>query len=223
MTISKYKTHLDHLKGHYHRRLGAKEELEQNIEAYLNQIQQLEAVSGQSILALELLSQVSKVAREKAKTHLESIVTEALRYILGQDYKFVIDLGESGGKPTCEFYVETTVNGEISRQKPEQACGGGVVDIISTALRYAYLEIFNDPTIKNKVVILDEPGKMVSEQASEKFADFIRYLGQTFDKQTIMITHNDSLMTVADQTFHVSNVNGKSQVSGGRVNDKDSI
>lgn len=215
--ISKYKTHLEDLKSLYHRRLGAKEELEQNIDKTNAQIQTLESISGQSILALELLSQVSKVAREKAKTHLESIVTEALVYILGNDYKFVIDLGESGGKPTCEFYVETTVNGEVSRQKPEQACGGGVVDIISTALRYAYLEIFNDPTIKNKVVILDEPGKMVSEQASEKFADFIRYLGQTFNKQTIMITHNDTLMTVADKTFHVSNVSGKSQVTEGVI------
>ena len=146
--ISKYKTHLEDLKSLYHRRLGAKEELEQNIDKTNAQIQTLESISGQSILALELLSQVSKVAREKAKTHLESIVTEALVYILGNDYKFVIDLGESGGKPTCEFYVETTVNGEVSRQKPEQACGGGVVDIISTALRYAYLEIFNDDVVK---------------------------------------------------------------------------
>ena len=210
--ITKYKIQMELLKNQYYRQLGAKEELERTINQALAEKQRLEATSGDSIQALELLSQVSKVARESAKQHLESIVTEALNYILGGNERFVIELGESGGKPTCEFYVETIVNGEVSRQKPEQACGGGVVDIISTTLRYAYLEIFHDPTIKNKTMILDEPGKMVSELASEKFADFIKYLGETFDKQTIMITHNDTLMTVADKTFHVSNVNGKTQV-----------
>lgn len=207
----RYQAHLNQLKSHYNQRLGAKQTVETSLNTSKALLARLEASSGDLVKALDLLSTVSKEAREQAKTHLETIVTEALQFISSGDYKFIIELGESGGKPTCEFFVESEVNGEVSRQKPESACGGGFVDIISTTLRYAYLKVFTDPEIKSRTIILDEPGKMISEQASIRFSEFIKYLGTELDKQTIMITHNDTLMSAADKTYVVTNYQGLSK------------
>lgn len=119
-----------------------------------------------------------------------------------------------GPKASYEFFIKTTINGEESLQSPKDANGGGFVDIISVAAKYAYLELFNDPKIQCGTVFLDEPGKMIDEQRSIKFAEYIKELGKNYNKQTIMITHNTSLKDIADQTYYVSqNANLISQVS----------
>ena len=207
-----YRQSLEQVKGRYNMRLGAKENILANIQkAEIENVKHTEAALL-CAKTLELLNQVSVEAREKAKTHLEEIVTEALQFISGEDYEFKIEMLDRG-KPSCDFFVESTINGVRSRQRPESAVGGGFVDIIATALRYAYLEIFSDPTIQNGVLFLDEPGKMVSELASIKFGQFIKFLGNNFDRQTIMITHNENLMGIAEKAFQVGQVDGISQLT----------
>lgn len=162
--------------------------------------------------SLVLINEVGKKAREIAKTQLETIVTDSLKYIHGENCRFEIELKEQRGVPSAEFYVITEVNGEESRQIPEEACGGGYIDAISTALRYAYIKAFNNPN-PNNAIILDEPGKMLSEQASVKFAEFVKQLGVLFNKQTIMVTHNDMLKSVADKSFDVVKNGDESKVT----------
>jgi chromosome segregation ATPase len=41
---------------------------------------------------------------------------------------------------------------------------------------------------------------MISENASVKFAEFVKQLCDTFNRQTIMVTHNENLQAVADKT-----------------------
>ena len=106
-------------------------------------------------------------------------------------------------KASYEFFIKTTVNGQESLQNPKDANGGGFVDIISVAAKYAYLELFNDPKIQCGTVFLDEPGKMIDEQRSVKFAEYIKELGNNYNRQTIMITHNANLKDIADQTHYV--------------------
>ena len=92
------------------------------------------------------------------------------------------------------------------------------MDVISTTLRYAYIKAFNSPAINN-AIILDEPGKMVSEQASVKFAEFVKKISEMFDKQTIMVTHNESLELVADHGINISKNNNVSEVSYNNINE----
>lgn len=162
-----------------------------------------------------VLTESSNLARNTAKNHFEKIITEALQYVTqSTDYEFVIQEMTERSKASYEFFIKTTINGEESLQNPKDANGGGFVDIISVAAKYAYLELFNDPKIQCGTVFLDEPGKMIDEQRSIKFAEYIKELGSNYNKQTIMITHNTSLKDIADQTYYVSqNANLISQVS----------
>lgn len=168
-----------------------------------------------------ILIQSSKIMRDKAKNHFEKIVTDALQFVT-QDtaYKFVIEENMKRGKPSYEFYIESMVDGNISRQKPEDSCGGGFIDIISVTAKTAYLQIFSNPQIMDASLRLDEPGKMVSDLMSVKFAEYIKFLGKQFDKQVIMVTHNENLASIADATFIVEkNRNGISSVTNKTVLD----
>ena len=152
-----------------------------------------------------ILTECSTVMREKARQHFETIITEALKYVTqSEDYEFVIQEKTERNKASYEFYIKTIINGEESLQNPKDANGGGFIDIISVAAKYAYLELFKNPRIKNSSILLDEPGKMIDEQRSIKFAEYIKELGDSYGKQTIMITHNTTLSDVADKTYYVS-------------------
>lgn len=180
-----------------------------------NQISAIEAnIQLQEELSTILIDS-AKIMRDKAKAHFEKIVTDALQFV-SQDSncKFVIEESMVRGKPAYEFYIETIVNGEVCRKKPEESCGGGFIDIISVTAKVAYLKIFNNPKIMNVCFQMDEPGKMVSEQMSVKFAEYIKFLGKQFGLQIIMVTHNENISSIANDTFIVSkNRNGISVVS----------
>ena len=203
------------LESGYISRTAVKDRIEQEINDYDFKIQKLTNENDILNKVILVLTESSNLARNTAKAHFEKIITEALQYVTqSTDYEFVIQEINDRSKASYEFFIKTTINGEESLQNPKDANGGGFVDIISVAAKYAYLELFNDPKIQCGTVFLDEPGKMVDEQRSIKFAEYIKELGSNYNKQTIMITHNTSLKDVADQTYYVSqNPNLISQVS----------
>lgn len=147
-----------------------------------------------------IVSDISIAAKKNAAKFLEDVVTDALRYITNTDCRFEIDLDNSGKTTKCRFFVVETINGEESRQDPIDASAGGYIDIISTALRYAYVNLYNKPKLMGWM-ILDEPGKMISKDMSERFGEFIKQLGKDFNRQTIMITHDTNLSNIGDNNI----------------------
>lgn len=185
-----------------------KEHLENEILDYDNKINNLTQENEMLNKVILILTESSNLARDKAREYFEKIITEALQYVTqSKDYEFIIKENKERSKASYEFFIKTIINGEESLQKPEDANGGGFIDIISTAAKYAYLELFNDPKLSCGYIFLDEPGKMIDEQRSIKFAEYIKELGNSYNKQTIMITHNQSIKDVADETFYVSQDN----------------
>ena len=198
----------DRLSSIYASKKVIKEHLEKEIQDYDQKIDNL--VQENEILnkVILVLTESSNLARDKARQYFEKIITEALQYVTqSKDYEFVIKEIKERSKASYEFFIKTNINGQESLQSPENANGGGFIDIISTAAKYAYLELFNDPKLSCGYIFLDEPGKMIDEQRSIKFAEYIRELGKTYNKQTIMITHNQSIKDVADETYYVSQDN----------------
>ena len=196
---------LQQLKDHCSERVILKRTVKSDVDAL--QVKVDDAVRNDEVMrkAILLLGTVSDNARGSVKSSFEKIVTEALQFITqSTDYEFVIQENKNGSKPAYEFYIKTTVDGVESLQNPIEANGGGFIDIISVAAKYAYLELFNAPRIMNSSVILDEPGKMIDEQRSIKFAEYLKELGSSYNKQTIMITHNPTLTTIADKTYYVT-------------------
>lgn len=189
---------LQQLKDRYNSELAIRDNIQSTITDYKTKIYFLDQTIEECDKAAILLTNISLEAKRAVTDFLEEVVTDAISYISDGQYKFKIEIEESGKSTKCEFYIVETVNGEESKQKPQDACGGGFIDVISTTLRYAYMNLYNQPQIMGPV-ILDEPGKMVSSEMSVKFGEFIKKLGQEFNRQTIMITHNDNLTNIADK------------------------
>lgn len=196
MTLIRSK--LEALNKKYINDLAVKNNIKSTIKQYDEMIFELDNKINLCDRASMVLTSVSLEAKQSVTTFLEEVVTDALRFISGGDYSFKIEIDDSGKTTKCEFYIEEKVGEEISKQKPEDACGGGFVDIISTTLRYAYLNLYNNPKLCGPI-ILDEPGKMISSEMSIRFGEFIKKLGEEFDRQTIMITHNDNITAIADK------------------------
>jgi DNA repair ATPase RecN len=178
--------------------------LKKDIATLKSKVQTLESMNQDLEKVIVILTQAATTSRDNARAHFEKIITDALQFVTqSKDYEFIIKELTGRAKASYEFYIKSTVNGVECIQKPEDANGGGFVDIISVAAKYAYREIFNDPKIMSDTLLYDEPGKMISEQMSIKFAEYIKFLGNHYGRQTIMITHNENLSNVADKTFVV--------------------
>lgn len=198
-------------KRSYERKLAQKNYIEDTIQKLSNEITNKKELDIELNKINILLNETSNISRELAKEKLQTLVTNALQFTLEKDIKFVIDLSIKRDTPSVEFKLETTVNNKKCILDPINSNGGGVIDIISTALRYAYLMAIDEGLAK--ILILDEPGKMISKGVSEKYAEFINDLSESFDIQTIFITHNTDLEDISPNIIKITNTNGVSKIS----------
>lgn len=181
---------------------GKKEKVLEQIEdskKAINNIQsEVELLEKVSIL----FQKTSEFAREQARSQIESLVTNCLQYIFENNIEFKIEIEELRNKPSADFYVITKENDTIIKTKPELSRGGGVVDIVSLALRIAFLQI-HKPKIQGPL-ILDEPAKHVSEDYIFNVADFLKKTAEMFERQIIIVTHNNHLSAIGTNAYRVT-------------------
>lgn len=166
-----------------------------------------------------LFQQAADHARNQAKEQLEIGVTNALKYVFGPTFQFEIKLEDHGGTPHAEFYVVTEWEGKQISTRPQDARGGGVIDLLSLALRISLLETHH-LNLKGPL-LLDEPGKHLSEDYIPLFIEFLRSISDAFGRQIILVTHNVHLTESADATYHVRISKGCSQVKNSRLLDNE--
>lgn len=192
---------------------------EGKIEILNDQLEKIEKKLEDKEKYSEVLTQVSllfqktsEFAREQSKRQIEDTVTKCLQFIFETDIEFLIELSEARSVPIAEFYVQSNYSECYSiKTKPEIARGGGVVDIISLALRIAFLQQ-NQPILSGPL-ILDEPGKHVSNDYIFNLGEFLKQSSNVFNRQIIMVTHNPHLSQISDKAFQVKNKKGISEVS----------
>lgn len=191
------KGQLDNINKTLEEKQRRKNEIDQEVYLYrqVNRIYQLAA----------------EYARNKSKSTMESLVTNALGIVFPGDLKFNIDTEEKGEKTEAYFTVSSTYGGEhIVKTEPQESRGGGIVDIIALALRVSLLE--TSRPVLNGPLILDEPAKHVSQEYSHNVAEFLNLVVKTFERQVIMVTHNSYLADSGDQAFEVKIENGVTHV-----------
>jgi DNA repair ATPase RecN len=158
-----------------------------------------------------LFQKTSQFAREQAKSQIEILVTKCLQYIFESDMEFQIDIEELRNKPNAEFYVVNDTADFFLKTKPEQSRGGGIVDIVSLALRISFMQT-HKPSIEGPL-ILDEPAKHVSEEYIYNVGDFLKQASEMFNRQIIMVTHNPHLAAISENLYRVQLIGTTSDVS----------
>jgi DNA repair ATPase RecN len=176
------------------------------VEEKLAEVRAKEAVLTQ---AREVFQLAGETAREQAKQSVERVVTWALQAVFGPEISFVVSLEERRDQPEADFAVVSTYGGTTPvRTEPMEARGGGIVDVISLALRSVLLE----RTRMGGPLVLDEPGKHVSEEYSRALGEFIRAISEDTGRQVILVTHNSELAETAEVAYRVELKNGESYV-----------
>lgn len=204
---------LDILNNFYSREKGKQEKLLEQLNTSENKIKEIDEELELLQKVTVLFQKTSNFAREQAKVQIETLVTKCLQFIFESDIKFVIDIEELRNKANAEFYVVTNdlQNNVEIKTKPELSRGGGVVDIVSLALRIAFLQI-NKPMIQGPL-ILDEPAKHVSEEYIYNVGDFLKQTSEMFNRQIIMVTHNQHLAALSNNSYNVELNKGSSVVT----------
>lgn len=211
MTLPMLEQQVTALSDRYQRESGQLELLKQQLQEKQAELQQAQTDIEVWKQVQILLGKVSEFARKQLKKQIEATVTAGLQAILEDDeIRFVIEMTTIGGKPAADWKIITTRGEQPITASPEDAHGGGIVDIVSLCLRAALLEL-SRPKLGGPF-LLDEPGKMISAEYLPNVAEFLRQYLKKTGRQGIMITHHEPLAEVADVSYRVSQENGVSEV-----------
>ena len=189
-----------------------RDELNEAIEIKKAEIKSKEELAMLMTQANILLQYTSQYKREAVVKQIEDLGTFALKFVLGDHMSLRVEMGDmsqKAGVMKIEIYaVERLANGDEVVRTPEENYAGGIVDVICTALRIAMLQIY-EPEIDGPI-LLDEPGKHVSEEYLERFSQFLKEMNKQFGRQIIFVTHNTTtLANFADNRIFVSRKEGE--------------
>lgn len=205
-------TALERLKERYNRRKGVFDQLRARSEELERKLAELKQKRDLLDKARVLLLEASAYAREQARQQVQAMVTNALQMVFGPDMEFHVKMEESHGRVEADYLVSSSYEGGARiENRPQDSRGGGVVDVVSLALRLALLEA-SRPAIQGPVV-LDEPAKHVSDEYSTSVVEFLKGISRSFDRQVILVTHNAQLAEAGDASFLVELKDGKSHVT----------
>ena len=155
-----------------------------------------------------VLRKASDYARRQAKQHIEEIVSSALTVVFGDGCRFRLDVVERASRVEVDYYL--IKDGEERQLKPPDFNrGGGVVDVISLALRLAVCELEK----VDGILLCDEVGKHVSKEYAPNVAYFLKQYSERFARQILLITHNAELASIGDTGYEVSLKQGESVVT----------
>lgn len=157
-----------------------------------------------------LLTKTSEYAREQTVRQVESLVTSALQAVFGDEtLSFRIVLDTRGGQPTADWEVVSQYGDLQVANDPSEARGGGIVDVVSMALRLAVAALAGG----SGDIVLDEPGRCVSAEYAGNLAYFLKRFAESTKRRVIMVTHNSDLAAAADVGYRVTQSNGRSEVT----------
>jgi DNA repair exonuclease SbcCD ATPase subunit len=149
--------------------------------------------------SIEIFTLIQEVTQQQIKEGFEKIVTFALQYVFGEEYKFQLYFERRGNLQECNFKFIDPKGTEIT--DPMEALGGGVLDVASIALRIALLELHKPKN--TSFLALDEPTRNVSAQFIPKCGQFFKEINRKIKRQIIVVTHQEALMEKSDTQIKI--------------------
>jgi len=197
--IIKFRKFLEENKALYTIISSQKEDLE-------NKLSTLKELGKSLIEAQEILNAAGVLAQSQFQEVVEKLVTEALQYVFGENYSFELDNQIFRNQPETHMFVVK----DGVRRSLEDELGGGVLDIISFALRIIFWAIQVEKT--EPIFILDEPLKFVSRDKMMLVGKMLKSFSDMLGLQIIMVSHEYDLIDIADRSFLVTLSKGISHV-----------
>lgn len=159
------------------------------LESVKNRIKKLESLQV-------AVQQAAQFTQNKLQQRFTDIVQSCLDVVFPDKYKFKLEFVCKRGKTEVEIYLDD--NG--SHLNPMTDNGGGVVDVISFAIRVAALTLSSS----DKILLLDEPFKCVRGEARNRLGQIVEEMSKNLGIQIIMVADVAGTSIHADKIFEVT-------------------
>lgn len=197
------------LRQKYERLKGQYQQIENGIESDIKELSKQQRRLERYEQAREVIREVGLITQQQIQFHISDITSMALEAVFPNPYKLVLEFVQRRNKTECDIYFER--NGK--RIDPQEASGGGAIDIAAFALRIASWSL-STPKLRN-TIILDEPMRFVSKEYRNDAANMIKEVSKQLGIQFIIVTHDPTLSIFADKIFEVSIKKGISMIKKG--------
>lgn len=183
------------------REIVKKREVEQKLlskqyDECKNKIEKISSESLDMIEARNIISEAARITQQQFKILVEELVTTAIQAVFpNKDYKFVMQFVLQNNRPQINLLVQ---DGENEPYIPKEEQGGGLLDIISFALRVVLWSL-EKPRSRN-ILIMDEPFRWTGN-LTELAANMMKEISKKLGLQIIMVTHDERLMEIADKSW----------------------
>lgn len=135
--------------------------------------------------AKDLIEQAAAVVQRSIPNYFAEIATNALKVVMDDPYQIILEYVKRRNTIECDIVLMKD-NQEYSMM---DGCGYGVVDVISVALRIAFVALGGT----RKLIIFDEPCRFVSTGMMDLVAALFKSLSQELNIQIVIVTHSTIL------------------------------
>lgn len=148
-----------------------------------------------ALKAREVINIVAKETQQQLEMRITNIVTMALAAVFPDPYEFKLVFNERRNQTEADLLLVR--DGE--ELSPVEGAGGGVLDVVSFALRIAVLLMSN----YRRVIILDEPFRHLSADLQSKASEMMKMLSDKLGIQFIMVSHEEGIIDCADNIITI--------------------
>jgi DNA repair exonuclease SbcCD ATPase subunit len=150
--------------------------------------------------SIKVIQEVGIRTQSNLEYHIANLVNMSLSAVLSDPPEFTVKFETRRNQTECDLLLDG--------QKPVDTVGGGVLDILSFALRLAFWTLR-----KNRpVMILDEPFKFLSADLQARAGEMLKEISESINLQIIMVSHAEDINNSASKTFIVKKVGDVSVV-----------
>lgn len=148
-----------------------------------------------------VVTEVGRQTQTKVKAYIEELVTMVIQSVYDDpNMKFILDFELSRNRSEAFLYIK---EGDSEPYVPKDEMGGGVIDIVSLALRVVLWSL-QKPRSRN-VFILDEPFKWLGTGGRLiRGGEILREISHRLGFQLIIVTHEPELIEIADRAWGVT-------------------
>lgn len=145
--------------------------------------------------AVAIIQGVAAATQDQLRVRLEGITQTALDVVFPGSYIFKVEFTPRRGRTEVDMWLDK----DGTRMNPLDSNGGGVVDVISLALRICCLTLSTNA----RVLLLDEPFKFIRGKARQRLGDMLKAISRRLGIQVIMVADVSDTGIIPDREFRV--------------------
>ena len=145
--------------------------------------------------AVAIIQGVAAATQDQLRVRLEDINQTALDVVSPGSYTFKVEFTPRRGRTEVDMWLDK----DGTRMDPLDSNGGGVVDVISLALRICCLTLSTNA----RVLLLDEPFKFIRGRARQRLGDMLKAISRRLGIQVVMVADVSDTGIIPDREFRV--------------------